>query len=102
MIFLRRIGPSTKPTLSELLSLVKHHIDNPQKWAYGPLMYTRDRNKILIKVFMHFGGASALARELEISRAAVSHWREVPFRHLKRISELTGISRRRLRPDLYE
>jgi DNA-binding transcriptional regulator YdaS (Cro superfamily) len=65
-------------------------------------MYTRDRNKILIKVFMHFGGASALARELEISRAAVSHWREVPFRHLKRISELTGISRRKLRPDLYE
>jgi DNA-binding transcriptional regulator YdaS (Cro superfamily) len=65
-------------------------------------MYTREREKILLKVFMHFGGASALAKELGITRAAVSHWQKVPFRHMKQISEWTGISRRRLRPDLYE
>jgi DNA-binding transcriptional regulator YdaS (Cro superfamily) len=60
------------------------------------------RNPILNKVFQHYGSASALARELGLGRAAVSAWRELPMKHLRKISNETGISRRSLRPDLYE
>jgi biotin operon repressor len=60
------------------------------------------RNPILDKVFHHYGSASALARELGLGRAAVSAWRELPIKYLRQISRETGISRRNLRPDLYE
>ena len=42
-----------------------------------------------------------IAEALGVSRAAVSQWRRVPEKHLAIVARLTGISRRRLRPDLY-
>jgi Putative antitoxin of bacterial toxin-antitoxin system, YdaS/YdaT len=63
---------------------------------------TRKRTTALIEVILHYGSLASLARELEITVQAVSAWSRVPFKHLSRISKDTGISRQRLRPDLYE
>lgn len=47
-------------------------------------------------------GLSALvARELGISRGAVSMWQDVPLDRLLEIERVTGISRVLLRPDMY-
>ena len=42
-----------------------------------------------------------IAEAVGISRAAVSQWRRVPEKHLAVVARITGISRRRLRPDLF-
>lgn len=47
------------------------------------------------------GGVVALAQGLGISSAAVSQWQRVPASRVLRVEWLTGISRHRLRPDLY-
>ena len=60
------------------------------------------RNPGLIDAIAAVGSQSELARRLSISRAAVCHWRRVPFRHLRALAEMTGVPRERLRPDLYE
>lgn len=69
--------------------------------AYSVTM-KKDRSKILNDVFRACGNASTLAEWLGVSKQAVSNWDKVPLRHLKFISEQTGISRRKLRPDLYD
>jgi len=61
----------------------------------------RRRDAALIDLFA-LGSQSELARRLNISRAAVSHWRRVPLRHLRRVAEISGIRRELLRPDLYD
>jgi DNA-binding transcriptional regulator YdaS (Cro superfamily) len=65
-------------------------------------MKKMNRNPALIEALVIIGGVSALARELGVTRAAVSQWHQVPFRHLKDISRLSGVSRAKLRPDLYD
>jgi DNA-binding transcriptional regulator YdaS (Cro superfamily) len=62
----------------------------------------KKRPSSLLDVFAAFGSMSKLAQHLNVSRAAVSHWNRVPFRHLAEISKFTGIPRSELRPDLYE
>lgn len=47
------------------------------------------------------GGVVALARRLGLSRGAVSAWSRVPERHLLAVERVTGISRARLRPELF-
>ncbi len=47
------------------------------------------------------GGTSALAHALRISPAAVSQWKLVPVQRVLAVEKLTGISRHKLRPDLY-
>lgn len=47
------------------------------------------------------GGAAALAKNLKISRSAISQWRRVPVNRVLEIEKLTGISRHDLRPDIY-
>jgi len=47
------------------------------------------------------GGATRIARQLEISPQAVSQWRRVPAGRVLDIERLTGISRHHLRPDVY-
>jgi len=42
-----------------------------------------------------------IAEAVGISRAAVSQWRRVPEKHLVVVARITGISKRRLRPDLF-
>lgn len=61
----------------------------------------KERKQILLDVFSAVGSMAELARKLNITRAAISHWQQVPYRHLKEIAKLTGISRKKLRPDIY-
>lgn len=56
------------------------------------------------RVIQAYGGASALARRLGISRNAVSDWRRngrVPEDRVEQIKEVTGLSEHLIRPDLY-
>ena len=61
-----------------------------------------DRDPVLIDVFRAMGSATALAKALGVTRAAVSRWDRIPIRHLATVSELTKIPRQRLRPDLHD
>ena len=47
------------------------------------------------------GGPTALAKDLGITYQALWKWERVPVEHCARIAELSRISRRRLRPDIY-
>lgn len=47
------------------------------------------------------GGMTALAKDLGITYQALWKWDRVPLEHCARISALSRISRRRLRPDIY-
>lgn len=47
------------------------------------------------------GGPSALARDLGISQAAISQWRQVPYSRVLTVERITGVSRYELRPDIY-
>jgi hypothetical protein len=44
---------------------------------------------------------SQIARDLGITPGAVSHWELVPLARLIEVEQITGISRRKLRPDLF-
>lgn len=48
------------------------------------------------------GGPKALADALNLVPSAVTQWVEIPARHVPAVSELTGLSRHELRPDLWE
>lgn len=60
-----------------------------------------DRDPAIMAVLFKVGNAVKLATHLGISRQAVSRWKKVPMRHLSAISDLTGIPRQELRPDVY-
>jgi DNA-binding transcriptional regulator YdaS (Cro superfamily) len=51
------------------------------------------------------GGVSALAKALNVTKGAVSQWQEpgrkAPAKHCVAIERLTGISRHKLRPDIF-
>jgi DNA-binding transcriptional regulator YdaS (Cro superfamily) len=47
------------------------------------------------------GGPTALARDLGITYQALWRWQRVPLAHCHRVAELSKISRKRLRPDVY-
>ncbi len=53
------------------------------------------------------GGAAKLATHLigrdgrPLTRQAVEQWPAVPPRHVLKVEELSGVSRHRLRPDIY-
>jgi DNA-binding transcriptional regulator YdaS (Cro superfamily) len=46
-------------------------------------------------------GVSRLAGELGVTHGAVSQWRRIPAERVIEIERITGISREKLRPDLY-
>lgn len=43
-----------------------------------------------------------LARELGISQQAVGKWKHVPVVYVKRISDITGLPKHVIRPDVYD
>jgi DNA-binding transcriptional regulator YdaS (Cro superfamily) len=45
---------------------------------------------------------TALAKALGITRSAIYGWRVVPAERVVEVERITGISRKRLRPDLYD
>lgn len=56
---------------------------------------------IIAEVLSVAGGCTALARELGISKSAVSQWDRVPVERVLDVERMTGISRYRMRPDIY-
>jgi hypothetical protein len=65
------------------------------------MFHMKQRPPELMDVILAVGGLSELSRRLGLTRQAVSHWNKVPFKYLRTISEMTGIPREKLRPDLY-
>ena len=61
---------------------------------------TRDRG--LLAAIAQAGGISRLARSLGLTQPTVSVWKRVPPHHVIDVETLTGVSRRLLRPDLYD
>lgn len=47
------------------------------------------------------GGASAVGRALGISPQAVGQWKRVPAERVIAVEGLSGVSRHRIRPDIY-
>jgi DNA-binding transcriptional regulator YdaS (Cro superfamily) len=47
------------------------------------------------------GGVVALARQLGVTKGAVSQWERVPARHVLEVEQLSGVSRHQLRPDVF-
>lgn len=47
------------------------------------------------------GGSSKLSEVLGISRQAIDQWIVIPPKHVLRVEQTSGISRYRLRPDIY-
>lgn len=47
------------------------------------------------------GTVAELARKIEAPRTALYAWSRVPAEYVLKIEKVTGISRNRLRPDLY-
>ncbi len=58
----------------------------------------------LQKAIEKAGGVIALANELGISRQAIYKWNpeKIPIDYLIQIEKLTGISREKLRPELFK
>jgi len=61
-----------------------------------------ERSPTLIAILKNRGTASAIAKGLGVTRAAISAWREIPITRLKEVSKITGIPRNQLRPDIFE
>jgi DNA-binding transcriptional regulator YdaS (Cro superfamily) len=59
------------------------------------------RDPIIDEAIDIAGGPTALARGLGIKMPSLYSWQKVPSTRVLAIERLTGISRARLRPDLY-
>jgi len=59
------------------------------------------RSTIIQEVLDVSGGIRALSQALNLTYSAVHKWRGIPSEHVKKIEAITGISRDRLRPDIY-
>lgn len=47
------------------------------------------------------GGTTALARALNITTQAISQWQRVPVNRVIQVEKLSGVSRYKLRPDVF-
>ena len=63
---------------------------------------TPKRSKPLLKAIEAAGSLGKIAKHLNLTRQAVSAWPEVPLKYMVEIASLTGLSIKRLRPDLFE
>ena len=71
-----------------------------------PRVPKRKRDKIktsagLKEIRERKGLQSALARHIGVTRQAISDWPVVPIDRLKEVEKFTGISREKLRPDIF-
>lgn len=62
----------------------------------------KQRAEILHEINAIHGLSAKIAKELGISRAAVSAWKKVPIRHLREVSRISGFPKAKLRPDIFE
>lgn len=56
----------------------------------------------LKKAIKKAGGQSALARKLGISQQSIQQWVVVPLKRVKQVSEITGVLREELAPELFK
>ena len=61
----------------------------------------KQSDPILLDVFRAYGSRAKLASELGVTRQAISKWRHVPLKYVRRLSQFTGLSPAVLRPDVY-
>jgi DNA-binding transcriptional regulator YdaS (Cro superfamily) len=61
----------------------------------------QDLKAITTKAIETAGGGATLARDLGITRQAVYQWDRVPPQHVLDVERITGVSRYKLRPDLF-
>lgn len=57
---------------------------------------------ILAEVFRRAGNKHQLSKALKVSRQYVSAWTKVPLVHVDRVSKLTKIPKKILRPDVFD
>jgi DNA-binding transcriptional regulator YdaS (Cro superfamily) len=62
---------------------------------------TRTNQEIVEMVTAKVGGESALARALGIKVQSVQKWKKIPAERMPAVEAITGISREKLRPDLF-
>jgi DNA-binding transcriptional regulator YdaS (Cro superfamily) len=60
-----------------------------------------ERDPIIDEAFEKAGSASELARKLGVTPSAVLQWDKIPPSRALGVEAATGISRHRLRPDVY-
>ncbi len=60
------------------------------------------RDPGLTRAIEKVGGVAELARKIGIAQPSVSNWNRVPAQRVIAVEAATGISRRELRPDLYD
>ena len=60
-----------------------------------------ERDPVIDEAADKFGGIVAMSLALGRSRGAVSQWNQVPPEHVLEIERVSGISRHRLRPDIF-
>jgi len=65
------------------------------------LLVMKETDPIVLDVLKACGGASKIAKELGITRQAVSQWRRVPLKYVRFIAQRTGFSPSVLRPDIF-
>ena len=61
-----------------------------------------DRDEALERALQTRMTVTLIARAVGISCSAVSQWKRVPERHLAIVARITRLSKRELRPDLFE
>jgi hypothetical protein len=66
------------------------------------LVYMKHCDPIVLDVFRAYGSQAKLARELGVTRQAVSKWRRVPLKYVRLVSQFTGLTAAILRPDIYD
>ena len=63
---------------------------------------TKRAEAALALAISRVGGVTILARQLKISKAAVSQWLVCPMARVIEVESICGVHRSDLRPDLYE
>ena len=64
---------------------------------------TKDQRQAIDEGIDKLGGFVAAAAHFQVTLAAIGNWRKrgLPLKRLKQFVKATGVSRERLRPDLY-
>ena len=63
--------------------------------------FPMDEQAVLTEAVRAAGGTAALARAIGTTPQAISQWRRVPAARVIEVEAVSGVSRERLRPDLY-